>query len=92
MKCLPSKGKTLNSNPSTILQQKKGDFAGCWWFTPVILTTQEAEMRRIVVQGQPGQNSLGDPISKTAITKRTGGVVQDEGPEFKPQHHHNKKR
>jgi hypothetical protein len=25
-------------------------------FMPVILTTQEAEIRKIVVQGQPGQN------------------------------------
>jgi hypothetical protein len=26
-----------------------------WWFTPVILTAQEAEIRRITVQSQPGQ-------------------------------------
>jgi hypothetical protein len=26
-----------------------------WWLTPVILTTWEAEIRRIKIQGQPGQ-------------------------------------
>jgi hypothetical protein len=29
--------------------------AGCWWLTPVILVTQEAEIRRIIVQSQPWQ-------------------------------------
>jgi hypothetical protein len=35
---------------------------------------------------KPAQaNSLRDPISKKLITKRAGGVAQDEGPDFKPQ-------
>jgi hypothetical protein len=29
-------------------------------------------------------NSLKDPISKMPITKKAGGVVRGEGPEFKP--------
>jgi hypothetical protein len=29
--------------------------AGHWWLTLVILVTQEAEIRRIAVQSQPGQ-------------------------------------
>jgi hypothetical protein len=26
-----------------------------WWLTPVILATQEAEIKRIAVRSQPGQ-------------------------------------
>jgi hypothetical protein len=45
------------------LASKAGEFieienvkqAGRWWFTPVILPTQEAEIRRIVVRSQPEQ-------------------------------------
>jgi hypothetical protein len=35
---------------------------------PVILGTQEAEIRRIAVQSQLQVNSFGDPISKKTIT------------------------
>jgi hypothetical protein len=34
------------------------------WLMAVILATQEAEIRRTVVQNQPQENSLQDPISK----------------------------
>jgi hypothetical protein len=36
-----------------------------WWLTPVILATQEAEIRRISVRSQPGQIVPQDPISHT---------------------------
>jgi hypothetical protein len=39
------------------------------WLTPVIPATQEAEIRRIVVQSQPRTNSLQDPISETKQNK-----------------------
>jgi hypothetical protein len=34
------------------------------WLTPVTLATWEAEIRRIVVQGQPGQIVLKTPSPK----------------------------
>jgi hypothetical protein len=33
----------------------RGFLAGCQWLTPVILATQDTEIRRIVVQSQPRQ-------------------------------------
>jgi hypothetical protein len=48
--------------------------AGCWWLTPVILTTQEAEIRKIAVQSQPWSNSSQDSISIKLFPKK--GLVQ----------------
>jgi hypothetical protein len=53
---------------------------------PVILATQEAEIRRITVQSQSRQIVSPDPISKTLHKNKTGGVAQGEGPEFKSQY------
>jgi hypothetical protein len=39
-----------------------------------------------------GANSSQDPILQKPFTKRAGGVVQGEGPEFKPQYHKKKKK
>jgi hypothetical protein len=57
---------------------------GPQWFTPGILTTQEAEIRRIKVRSQPGQIVCEPLAQKTLHKKRAGGVAQGGSPEFKP--------
>jgi hypothetical protein len=60
------------------------------WLTFVILATQKAEIRRIVVQGQAGQ-IVHEILSRKILHKnRADGVAQGEGPEFKPQYHKKK--
>jgi hypothetical protein len=53
----------------TLLKTKDKVLLGHRWLMPVILSTQEAEIRRIAVQSQPGQTVWGDPISKISNTK-----------------------
>jgi hypothetical protein len=44
--------------------------AGCQWLMPVVLTTWEAEIKRIVVGSQPRQIFLWDPFSIKPFTKK----------------------
>jgi hypothetical protein len=55
--------------------------------TPVILATQEAEVKRIMVQSQPWANSSPDPISKNPSQKRAERVAEGAGSEFTSQYH-----
>jgi hypothetical protein len=60
--------------------------------TPIILATQEAEIRRIVVQSQPNQ-IFQEILSQITLHKnRAGGLAQGESPEFKPQYRKKKKK
>jgi hypothetical protein len=47
VKYLSSKLKALTSILNTTL--KKKNYCRLWWLTPIILATQEAEIRRITV-------------------------------------------
>jgi hypothetical protein len=58
---------------------------------PIILATQEAEIRRIAVWGQSGQIVHETLPQKKPSQKRTGGVAQGVGPEFKLQFKKKKK-
>jgi hypothetical protein len=57
---------------------------------PVILATQEAEIRRTEVQSQPQQTVCKTLSRKNPSQKRAGGVAQSGGPEFKPQYRQKK--
>jgi hypothetical protein len=57
------------------------------WLTPIILATQEAEIRRISVRSQPGKYFASPYLEKNPLVKRA--VVS---PEFKPKYQKKKKR
>jgi hypothetical protein len=72
--------------PSSISLKQKTAEARRWWLTPVILATQEGEIRRIKVQSHPRQVVPRDPTLKTPSQKRTGGVAEGVDSEFKLQY------
>jgi hypothetical protein len=66
--------------------------AGYWWLMPVIFTTWEAEIRKIVVRSQPGHIVPETQSWKYPSQKKAGGVAQGVGPEFKPRTSKKKKK
>jgi hypothetical protein len=63
-----------------------------WWLTPVILATQEAEIRRIRIQSQPRQIVCKTLSRKCTSQEKADGVAQGVGPEFKPQYRRKTKK
>jgi hypothetical protein len=66
--------------------------AGHQWLTPVILATQEAAIRRVIVRSQPGQTVRETLSQKNPLHKKgggAGGVAQGVVPE--PQYRGKKK-
>jgi hypothetical protein len=59
--------KSSNFEPSKYF--KNVFSAKCQWLTPIILTTQEAEIRRIVVQSQPGE-IVPETLSQKYLTQK----------------------
>jgi hypothetical protein len=76
----------------SLKKRKKKTFAGCQWLTPLILATQEAEIRRITIQSQPRQivHKTLSGKNPSHIKKRAGGVASGVGPKFKPQYYKTK--
>jgi hypothetical protein len=52
-------------------KKKQSNVARCWWLTPVILATQEAEIRRIMLHSQP-QANISRPYLKETHYKKKG--------------------
>jgi hypothetical protein len=61
---------------SETFEYKNPKEARCCWLTPVILATQEAEIRRIVIQSQSRQIVHKTLSRKNPSQKRVGGVAQ----------------
>jgi hypothetical protein len=56
------------------------------WLTPIILDTQEAEIRRITVQSQAGQIVRETLSQKNPSQTKVSGVARGVGSEFKTQY------
>jgi hypothetical protein len=74
----------LKFSPKSVVKMEPHDRCQC--LMPIILATQEAEIRRMTIQSQPWQIVCETLSQENSSQKRAGGVAQSVGPEFKPQH------
>jgi hypothetical protein len=68
--------QTCTTTHLVIVKNEDKKYVHDWWLMPVILTTWEAEIRRIGHSRPAWANSLRDPISKITRAKRMGVVAQ----------------
>jgi hypothetical protein len=71
--------KALSSNPSITKKESESDQA--WWLTPIIPATQEAKIKRILIQFK---TSLGKKVSETPpiSMNKLGMVVHVYNPSY----------
>jgi hypothetical protein len=83
----------MGKDPSFLSLEMRLFRAGYWWLIPVILATEEVEIRRIVVQSQFRQIVHETPPSrkKPNTKNRVCGVAQGDGLELKLQYSKKKK-
>jgi hypothetical protein len=55
MPVIPAHGRLRQDREVSLGESLSKKKARCQWLTPVIPATQEAEVRRIEIQSQPGQ-------------------------------------
>jgi hypothetical protein len=67
-----------------LIKKKKKFEPGMRWLMPIILATQEVEIRGSRFEASPGKIFLRPYLKKNLSQKRAGGVHQGVGPEFKP--------
>jgi hypothetical protein len=60
----------------SVCSSKGWIIARCWWVMPVVLATQEAEIRRISVCSQPRQTVCKTLSQKNPSQNRAGGVTK----------------
>jgi hypothetical protein len=72
-KYLPATHLTRGKKAEFIRNSKKLNSHLCLWLMPVIVALQEAEIRRIMSQGQPGQIVPEILYQKQPTQKRCGG-------------------
>jgi hypothetical protein len=61
----------VRKNPGKQSYSHKPQEARCGWLTPIILATEETELRRTTVQSQPGQ-SVQETLSRKNPSLKTG--------------------